>query len=813
MTKFFLPILFIAAVAATATATSESGLSLRGPRALFPQDPFKRVQHRIVGGEQSEEGEFPYYVQVGYGCGGALIAPQVVLYAAHCAYAGLGEGTSVQVGAYKAHSDEFGYSRTCERVINHPQYNSATLNNDFSLCLLDSPVNISEERVVLALNEDGGVPETGEDLIVLGLGRLSSGGNSPEFLHNVTVPTVSNEQCNEPDYYNDAITDEMLCAGIEEGGIDSCQGDSGGPIVRRTYSGDGKFVDEHVGVVSWGYGCAAPKKPGVYARTSSGHGWIKNVVCNDFNAGDAEFCATEPPTPTVSPQPTSAPVTPSPTTGPPTLPPISLDPVPVKSECPDEAGQLQIKIQMDQYGYETTWYLEEKDTGRVVAANQAGYEAYSVNFEPPRKTKNSRGPAKSPPSSRDNALSLRGRDRTGLSPSDINNRFHNRIINGEQSEEGEFPYYVQVGYGCGGALIAPQVVLYAAHCAAAGLNEGTSVQVGAYKRGSDQYGYSRTCESVINHPAYNDDTLENDFSLCLLDSPVPVDESYIQLDLNEDENDPEDGEDLIVLGLGVTESGNVAQYLQNVTVPTISNEKCNKGDYYGGMIKDSMLCAGYEKGQMDSCQGDSGGPIVKRTYAGDGKFVDKHVGVVSWGYGCAEAKKPGVYARTSFGLGWIKNTVCSANGFGVEASFCSGDEPDDDSDDDVGVKDMYYCLDQGKSYLFNIHDTWGDGLSAEGNGYAKLYLNDKLVTEVTDDDEWKDQQREFTVGGGEPTPTCEDMNVEIKGKSNGCKKYVSKGKKKKIKKKCKKKEGGTLIHKLCPKTCGKVGVGKCKNNF
>ena len=81
----------------------------------------------------------------------------------------------------------------------------------------------------------------------------------------------------------------MLCAGVPEGGKDTCSGDSGGPIFTQ----DGV----QVGVVSWGFGCARPGLPGVYARVSGAYDWIVNEVC----PSSAPFCSDPDPAPTQSP--------------------------------------------------------------------------------------------------------------------------------------------------------------------------------------------------------------------------------------------------------------------------------------------------------------------------------------------------------------------------------------------------------------------------------------------------------------------------------------------------------------------------------
>ena len=60
------------------------------------------------------------------------------------------------------------------------------------------------------------------------------GVSLPDILRYVTVPIVSDEDCDQ-DYaaigQPGMIHEENICAGYKEGGKDACNGDSGGPLV------------------------------------------------------------------------------------------------------------------------------------------------------------------------------------------------------------------------------------------------------------------------------------------------------------------------------------------------------------------------------------------------------------------------------------------------------------------------------------------------------------------------------------------------------------------------------------------------------
>ena len=104
----------------------------------------------------------------------------------------------------------------------------------------------------------------------------------------------------------------------------------------------------------------------------------------------------------------------------------------------------------------------------------------------------------------------------------------------------------------------------------------------------------------------------------------------------------------LVTGWGkLNYSGPQPDILKEVNVTTISNQEC-RANYSHNRITDDMICA--TAVGRDSCQGDSGGPLA--VLGQDGQY--SQIGVVSWGKECAKPGYPGVYARVSSLLPWVK---------------------------------------------------------------------------------------------------------------------------------------------------------------
>ena len=130
---------------------------------------------------------------------------------------------------------------------------------------------------------------------------------------------------------------------MANGGIDSCQGDSGGPIVFKKSSTE----HTHVGVVSWGNGCALAGYPGVYANVGSVNPWIKSVVCDEWRLS-ADFCGNSGNSGTA---PVAAPV------AAPTAAPL--------------CGSVKLEVRTDGWAAETSVDFKDR-AGNVIFAKAAG---------------------------------------------------------------------------------------------------------------------------------------------------------------------------------------------------------------------------------------------------------------------------------------------------------------------------------------------------------------------------------------------------------------------------------------------------------
>ncbi|KAJ8977375.1 hypothetical protein NQ317_007450, partial [Molorchus minor] len=228
-----------------------------------------RVQNqpngRIVGGREVDISEYPWtlalLIQYQHFCGAILIDPGWALTSAHCVDLNNREGFAVRAGS--SSKSIGGEIVDIIEVILHPQYDPSTVDFDFAVCRLASPITVID-AVPVPLPEPNHPIEAGQIAHISGWGVLEYGGRTPEILNAVEVPVVDREECER--IFGDRLTRSMFCAGALEGGRDACQGDSGGPVV----------IDDHLaGIISWGpVACATAGIPGVYADVAHVTEWI-----------------------------------------------------------------------------------------------------------------------------------------------------------------------------------------------------------------------------------------------------------------------------------------------------------------------------------------------------------------------------------------------------------------------------------------------------------------------------------------------------------------------------------------------------------
>uniref|UniRef100_A0A670YKT7 Granzyme M n=1 Tax=Pseudonaja textilis TaxID=8673 RepID=A0A670YKT7_PSETE len=243
---------------------------------------------RIFGGQKALPGQFPWQVLItdahGATGGGALLYDNWILTAAHVLGSSPDASSlTLKMGLLNKRSPHY-HQAWAESVFVHGGFTNdgINFNNDIALIKLKHkvPINKNITPICLPGHNPGFQVHTNDTGIIAGWGKTERARQS-RFLLYTEVDVVEPNKCKAA-YANRTLqgkqlrlTENMLCAGTEEGGKDSCYGDSGGALVFYDTKARRWFVG---GVVSWGLECGSAELYGVYTKVSNYMSWMGDLI-------------------------------------------------------------------------------------------------------------------------------------------------------------------------------------------------------------------------------------------------------------------------------------------------------------------------------------------------------------------------------------------------------------------------------------------------------------------------------------------------------------------------------------------------------
>lgn len=233
----------------------------------------------IIGGDVASIADFPSlsFVAVtpgrggGFACTGTVIAPRVVLTAAHCVE-NLDGGGFIPPSQYRVvtgFANPYRTSRAQRSVVTSthvsPEYNPGTGRGDAGILILAAPV--TAPPIALATAADSALYEGGAPVELAGWGLTRFGSSAPPHTLQATSAVVQAPtacRARTKSYNRDYSPPAQMCTSnppaFKTGG---CFGDSGGPAIARR--ADGSAVE--IGVISTGGPRCDTKLPNIFTRT------------------------------------------------------------------------------------------------------------------------------------------------------------------------------------------------------------------------------------------------------------------------------------------------------------------------------------------------------------------------------------------------------------------------------------------------------------------------------------------------------------------------------------------------------------------
>jgi trypsin len=284
------------------------------------------VQPKIVGGSTASVSTYPWQAAVVISpakasgnahqrqiCGGSLLTSRIVITAGHCVAdtdpdctllctstpVCLHSPSPTEDGTCKLDADdvdvvlgrttlsdtsqggEVGVQAVKLRDNYDGNYQGAGVPRyDVAYLVLPSPSG--QTPIKIAGTDEGALWDADSTEEVSGWGYTSEGSGTVDTLRWATVPVLADSTCTG-DYGSEFDSATMVCAGYQDGAMDTCNGDSGGPLEAPLEGGGYRLV----GITGWGDGCAEASAPGVYTRVAGPT--MRSLIASDVSSLESTY--------------------------------------------------------------------------------------------------------------------------------------------------------------------------------------------------------------------------------------------------------------------------------------------------------------------------------------------------------------------------------------------------------------------------------------------------------------------------------------------------------------------------------------------